>query len=239
MPDEGLVSIDEKFLRQGDLFGLKYSDGYVFFEVTGYEQVQYKPYDGIGSVGADTATDFQRLEHDNNDILYVENRDNKILHGAIGMTPGYIRRYTNYPESQNRLRRFPNLPSPRPSSDYGFVDGSESPYNNPTDAEELWIPPDVHLDFAFHNTADRSHTPLLNLKFRSYNTRVLQPGSSEDRNAIRRVVSPGSPMPVAPVGSPDNQDRFRLQDALGVQPLNQSQVVDVKNGNATDFGGRA
>jgi len=46
--NKGLQQIEEKFLNIGDLFAMKFSDGLVFLEVTGWEQNRFSPYDEIG-----------------------------------------------------------------------------------------------------------------------------------------------------------------------------------------------
>lgn len=208
MNDNGQTVIDEKFLDSGDLFGIKYSNGYVFFRVDMWEELQYKPYN-VGSVAPQSNSGFSRLEDNNgDDILHISKEDEQILHAAIGMAPAHSRRFTNYPESENRLRTFPNLtvPSARSGSDYGFIDGDVSPYENPTDAAELYIPPDVHLDFDFYNPKqDRSIQPRLNIRAREYFVTPIDPERNKDE--VRRIVSPGSPMPVAPAGTPSNQFR--------------------------------
>jgi len=224
MNETNQTPIDEKFLTSGDLFALKYSNGYVFFRVEMWEQLQYKPF-VVGDVPPGQNSGFSRLEDQNgDDILHVDKEDEKVLHAGIGMAPADIARFTNYPESENRLRTFPNLtvPSSRSGSLYGDVDGDLSPYEQPTDAEELFIPPDVHLDFDFLNPSEtETKTVQLNLRAREYSVRTLQPSRNQD--PIRRVMSPGSPIPIAPVGSPDNQARSS-RNLWDVEPVSESQI---------------
>lgn len=210
-------------MDEGSLFGLKFSEGYIFLEVTGWEQVKFEPYDNIGTVSADVATNYQNLnDSSGDDILYVEKGDEKVIHAGIGMEPGFIRRYTNYPEGENRLRAMPNLGTPTAGDNYGFVDGTDSPYDNPTDAEELLIPPGMNLDFSFYNPDSREREPVLNILSRVYNIRPLNPSNREDSQSISRIVSPGSPMPIHPVGSVRNQARYVLGEEWGVQPISRS-----------------
>lgn len=229
MTDYGVEDIKDKFMDEGSLFGLRFRDGYVFLEVTGWEQIKYEPYNQVGTVASQSATGFDRLNDPNgNGILYIEKGEEKVIHTALGMEPAFIRRYTNYPEGENRLRVLPNLGSPTSGDDYGYVDGVDSPYDEPTDAEELMIPPGVHLDFNFYNPDTREREPILNIVMRVYDIRVLDPQNNEDRNQIQRVVSAGSPMPIHPVGSTRNQDRFQLQDEWSVNPISRDKA---KRGN--------
>lgn len=229
--NNGSDSIDDKFLNQGDLFGLKYDNGYVFFEVTGWEGYKFAPFDNIGSVDPQSNSGFQRLESDGDDLLHVNRKDKKVLHVGIGQSPASVRRYTNYPEGENRLRTFPNLSVPRPSSgdNFGYVDGGDTPYDEPTDAEELFIPPGVHLDFDFYNpNQNESVEPILNIKAREYNVRALDPRNDGEANAISRIVSPGSPMPIAPVGSMDSQAELRNRAEFDVDPIPKKEIENIR-----------
>lgn len=218
--------IEEKLLGHNDLFALRFAEGLVFFEVDGYEEVQYKPYTGIGKVSAEGSTGWTVLKHNNDEILNVPENEQKVLHVAIGQNSSVVRRYTNYPEAQNRLRKMPNLNSPSPSrgDDFGYVDGDSSPYSNPTDAEELFIPPGQSLDFNFYNPDDREREVSLSIKGRVYDVNVLDPHMEQNKSAVRRVVKPGSAPPIANVGSPDNQANFKHQNEWGVSPVSLGKV---------------
>lgn len=230
MTDKGLQSIEQKFLNVGDLFALKFSQGMVFLEVQAWEQIKYSPYDNIGEIEGEDSSGWSRIEDNSDDILYVEKKDKKVLHVGMGQSPSHIRRFTNYPEGEVRLRSLPNLKTPRPGKSFGYIDGNDSPFSDPTDAEELMIPPGVHLDFNFYNADTETHKPLLNIKLREYNVRALNPNNEQDKNAIRRIVSPGSPIPIANVGSMDRQDDFDLEDYWGTRPLSESEVNAIRGG---------
>lgn len=223
--NNGVTSIEQKFLDTGDLFGLKFNQGFVFLEVEGWQQVKYAPHTQIGEVSANDNTSFQRLEDpDADDILYVEKEKTKVIHAGIGHSPAQIRRYTNYPDSSNRLRRIPNLSTPTAGDDFGYVDGDDSPYSNPTDAEELFVPPGVHLDFDFYNDDTDPHEVIVKILMRVYNVNPLNPMNSKDRNAVKKVMSPGSPVPIGFVGTPDNQDTYDLATHWGVEPMTREQI---------------
>jgi hypothetical protein len=223
--ENGVTAVEQKFMNEGSLFGLRFRSGYIFFEVTGWEQVKYEPYNNIGDVDPGSNSGFTRLENSSgDDILFVEKGEGKILHTAIGMEPGFMRRYTNFPEGENRLRSVPNLGTPIAGDDYGFVDGEDSPYHEPTDIEELLIPPGSHLDFNFYNPSNRVREPVLSILMRVYDIRVLKPNREDDSNSIKRIVSPGSPMPIYPVGSVRNQARYGLGDNWGVTTMTRQQA---------------
>jgi len=228
--DSGTSFIGDKFLGEGELFGIKFNQGYVFCEVGGWTQTKFDPYTALSTVDADSSTGFQRLEYESDDILYVENDQLKVKHIAIGHSPAIVRRYTNYPEGENRLRRINNLGSPVPGDDYGFIDGEDSPYENPTEAEELWVVPNEHLDFNFYNPDTEEHDVTLKIMMREYNISTLDPQDSTDQNAIRRIIQPGSPMPIVPAGTKDRQVDFQLQKFWGVQPISEQRAQRVARG---------
>jgi hypothetical protein len=212
--------IHEKFLDRNDLVVLEFNNGYTFAQVEGWEQYKYDPYSNIGPINPEDNSGFQRLESGGDDILHVESGEEKLLHVAIGHSPGYLRRYTNYPEGQTRLRTPPNLDVPRSTAghEYGYIDGDDSPYENPTDAQELLIPPGVHLDFDFYNPdQNESVQPILNIMMREYNVGILDPNQNGDK--VRRAMSPGTPIPTYPVGSIDSQVNFAsIQAGWDIEP---------------------
>lgn len=225
--------IGEKFLDRNDILVLEFNDGYVFLQVKGWEQYKFDPFTELPAVTPQDNSGFSRLEDSNgDDILYIEKGNEKVLHAGIGHSPSSLRRYTNYPESENRLRTPPNLDTPRSvsGSDYGYVDGEDSPYESPTDVEELVIPPGVHLDFDFYNPdPDETRQPVLNIKMREYNVKVLNP--NENQNKVERALSPGTPIPTYPVGSIDNQKNIStLAEQWGVEPLDPTNDARVRGG---------
>ncbi len=231
MQNAGVNSITEKFLSNGDLFAMKFNQGMIFLEVEEFEQIKYAPYSGVGKVAPGESASFQRLTDDNgDDILYVEQDETKVKHVGIGMAPSVMRRYTNYPEGETRLRRLNNVGQPVAGDDFGYVDGEDSPYESPSEAEELWIAPNRHLDFVFHNPDTVEHEPVLNILMREYNVNPLRPDSDMDRNAIRNILNPMSPMPVVPAGGPDRQVDYDLHSSWGVKPMSEERARKVKRG---------
>lgn len=231
MSGTGLQPIEEKFLDIGDLFGIRFSDGLVFLEVTGWEQHRYSPHTEIDEVAGQDSSGWTRLEDDDDDILYLGKKEKKVLHAGIGQAPSSFRRYTNYPEGENRLRTIPNLRTARPGRDFGYVDGEDSPYESPTDAEELFITPGTHVDFNFYNADTEPNKPMVNIKMREYNIRALDPSNSSEHNAIRRVVATGSPIPIAPAGSMDRQVDFDLEQYWETRPISFEEARNLGGGN--------
>ncbi len=222
---KGSTPVAQKFLDTGDLFGLRYSEGIVFCEVDSWEQIKFAPFEFQGEVNPQTNTQFEVIEDDSSDeILFSERRSKMVKHVGIGHKPARLRRYTNYPESEIRLRRINNIGAPSPGDNFGYVDGYDTPYNNPTDAEELVIPPGQSLDFAFYNPTTEAQVPTLNILMRQYRINPLDPSNDSDANAISRVVSPGSPMPIYNVGGVNRHANYDLREHWGVRPISRKRA---------------
>jgi len=218
----GLTPIREKFHDSGDLFALLFAQGMLAVEVETWQEPGYEPYTDIAEIAANDRSDFARLEDDGDDILFTEKDSLKVKHAGIGHSPGYLERYTFYPDGQIKLRSLENLGAPSVGDPWGGISGEESPYSEPTDAEELVIPPGQHLTFAFDNPDNEPHTPVLNIVLREYNINPLS--YSEYPDVYHRIVAPGSPMPLYPVGSSDQQARYDLGDKFQVQPVQLKTV---------------
>jgi len=173
---EKMKPISEKFLNPNDLLAIKFDEGWIFTRVLAREPVMYKPFN-LSSVNATSHTDYGRLnDSSGNDVIYIDKATPpRILHGAIGIKPNSIRLYIRYPEGSDIIGKPPNVNPPTPSSgsDYGYLTGEESPYDEPTDYMELVIPPKIHLSFEYYNTDSIAHTPALNLQFMLYEVQLL------------------------------------------------------------------
>lgn len=228
--------IEENFLNRNELFGLEYSEGLVFVSVRDKEDTKFKPFGQLEDISSNSSLSggFQRLNDSNSDdVLFVDKSTDKhtVLHVGIGQKPAMIRRFTRYPEDDAKLRSIPNLTSPSTNNNYAYVDGRDSPYSQPTDAEELVIPPGIHLNFDFRNEDDDdAHEPILNIKMRIYTIEPLDPrGSQQEKNSIRRIVGVGSTIPTFSVGSRGNQTNFNLEEEWGVSPVSIERARELVN----------
>ena len=230
--NDGQTHIDEKFLGRRDLFGLEFADGLVFCEIQDWEFLQFRPYTQVSTVASQDNAGDDVLTFNNDEILFLEKGVEKVLHGSIGVYPQSMRQYTRFPEGQARRGTWDNLTAPSAANgdDYGYVSGEDSPYQNPTDENEFFIPPNVSIDFDFFNTSGRDRQPKLNLRFREYQVNVLNPQDSGDQDAIKRILTPGSPMPIAPVGTMKTKARFNAGDEWGVDPRTRDELDRILNG---------
>jgi hypothetical protein len=235
--------IDEKFLDRRDFFGLKFRDGYVFFEIEDWELIQYKPYTQLSTVTSRSNLGSTRLEDSaGDDILHMSGNKEKIIHGSIGIDPAMMRMYTKYPEDSGTKGTWPNLTSPSSNNgnDYGYVNGQDSPFEQPTQDAELFIPPEVHLSFDFYNTDNNDdRQPVLNLRFREYDVNILNPDNSRDKRVITdRIMTPGSPVPIAPAGAISSKMSFNLEREWGVQAITRKQIDRIRQNIRGNGGSR-
>jgi hypothetical protein len=229
-------SIEEKFLNRNDIFVLQFRKGLVFLEVLTREITKYKPYSNLEDIESGTSLDggYTRLEDpaSSNDILTPDDGDeDKVIHASIGHKPWFIRRYTKFPEGAGNLGKVSNLTFPRPSDgdDYGYVDGKDSPYDEPSAARELMVPYNVNVGFNFYNPDDDDHEPILNVKMATYEVSGLNPNNSDHQNAVRRALSPGSPIPTYVVGTPGNEAEANsdVKRAYGVRPVSREKAKNI------------
>lgn len=238
MVNEASNDIEQRFLDRRDLFGLQFREGFVFFEVMDLELLKYRPYSELNTIQPDSNHGSTRLYDDlageKDEILFSAKGVEKVLHGGIGIYPENLRMYIEYPEGTKKRGNWPNLSvrSARNGDDYGNIAGYESGYDSVTDFSELYIPPGINLAFDFYNPTNEPVDPLLNLKFMEYQVRVLDPSNSNDLDQIARVYAPGSPMPLAPVGTLDSKTRFNMEDSWGVQPMSRGQLKDEVRGGS-------
>lgn len=222
-------SIESSFMDRGDLFGLEFHEGYVFMAVESWSLNQFRPYTDVGEIAPGDSSSTERLEDKSgDDIIYTESGQKKVLHVGIGQRPASLRRYTYYPENSKLLHQIPNLTSSsaRNGDNYGFVDGTDTPYDKPSDAEELVVPPGIHLNFTFFNPNENdSVIPSLNIRMREYNVSFLDPDKNLDQ--IKRIIAPGSPMPIYDVGTLDSKERLDETD-WDIEPLSASDVTELR-----------
>ena len=181
--------MEDKFLENNNLLALEFAEGFVFSRVLNKKDVSVHNYvmPTITAGGSSTAS---RLNTDNKDILYSSKlTPPRILHCGIGIKPYPIRLYTKYPEGASPMGKPLNLNPVTPGADYGYIDESMSPLQHPTDANELFIPPNVHLSFEAYNPDSEAYTPVLNISAREYQLQIFNPYPKTPIPYFRKIIS--------------------------------------------------
>lgn len=229
--------IKDVFLRPNNLLALEFREGWIFTRVVDFYQFQYRPFSGIGTISSDSYTNESRLNHTsgntNYDVLYIERYEiPKVMHVGIGIFPEFIKMYVKYPEGTEAMYKPPTLPSPDipNGSSYGMVTGKESPYDEPTDATELFIPPQTHVGFQFYNPDEDTVEPILNIIGRVYKLEVFRPYAPEKReyyhDIIRKMAKRIIPCAFGICGNPENPLQFdpRFESAWKVKPISLDEA---------------
>jgi len=191
--ERGIVPIVRKLLQNNHIFALEFREGFLFGRVVHRRICQWKPWYLIDATG--TAVDisassaqaelrFRDPRNPQNSIPFLNTSTAAgfpwFFHGAIGIKPQQVYMYLRYPEGQVIPGKFPNIDPTRPTSgdNTGFVNGVNSPYEEPTDWCEIIIQPSMHLGAEYYNKDDaRNHQPCLNLLFALYWVQFFQPAT--------------------------------------------------------------
>jgi len=192
----------DRFMLPDYLFGLYFREGWLFGRTVKRRICRYAPWCLIDSNG--DAIDIAKSSHQAalwfrdprntaNDVLYLDVSMNAgfawFLHGAIGLKPQQVYMYLRHPDGKDIPGKFPNIDPIRPSSgdSVGYTDSLLSPYEEPTDAYELVIPPYQHIAAEYYNNdAERAIQPALKLLFAAYWVKFFDP--VKDRSIIRKIA---------------------------------------------------
>lgn len=191
---KGIIPIEKKFLQGNQSFAIEFREGFLFGRVVRRRICQWKPYWLIDSSGAnvDIAAGSAQAElrfrdprNPVNDILYLDTTTNAglpwLFHGGIGVKPQQIYAYLRYPEGDIIPGKFPNVDPIRPGAGdpISTLNGMVSPYDQPTDFNEIIIQPGVHLGAEYYNVdPSRNHQPVMNLLFCLYWIQWFQPNTN-------------------------------------------------------------
>ncbi len=209
--------IEPQFIKENQLVGLGFPDqGYVFFRINGIEEVIYDNYtESPGAIAANTYEDAARLpisEFSIDNLLRVEYCDH-LYQVFMGWQPGGIRRYLAYPYES--LRGSIDVKRVYTKSPFGYIEGFESPPNQPSPKTELWIPKDIDAGFAWWNPLSTSETVQIDMLIRRLDVSVLR-----DSDTVERILKGSQPCKlksIAGISGTMDYDSRRLLDVGYVQ----------------------
>lgn len=134
---------DNRFMKEGHFGGLKLDDGWFFYQVIGTEYVELKPYillnenGNRSAIAAETAGSDQEEIDDTFDNKLVEPDDderNSLFQILYGVAPSRMQVYLLF--GRDRTVSLQDYDSPGEPAAY--VNGFDSPYNNPSPQSELF-----------------------------------------------------------------------------------------------------
>lgn len=224
MPEaETYDRVDKLILKENFLLGLSFPGaGCVFFRVSAREYVPYV-YDEVGDVDADEWIDSTRLglsAKNITDVLHVEDCD-EIYQVFMGISPGPLKCYTHYPVDS--IRGNLDETNNYTKSDFGFVDGFESSFNNLSPKTEIWIPRGMKVGFAWHNPTDRTVRALLNLMIVRYRVQIIR-----DSDLIHRILTGRKECRIATIGGVD-QISYNTRHVWDIDPVPFDSTLDEIN----------
>ena len=189
--------IEPHFIKENQLVGLGFpAQGYVFFRIEGIEEVEYDNYtESPGAVASDTYEDAARLpidEYSIDNLLRVEYCDH-LYQVFMGWQPGAIRRYLAYP--YETLRGSIDVKRVYTKAPFGYIDGFESPPNQPSPKTEMWIPKDIDVGFAWWNPLPSSETVQIDMLIRRLSVSVLR-----DADLIEKILKGSQPCKLKTLG---------------------------------------
>ncbi len=230
---KGIIPIQKKFMQNNYLFALQWREGFCFGRTIRRRITQYKPWSLIDSNGnvidiaastAQAELRFRDPRNTVNSILYLDKTTSVgfpwFYHGAFGIKPQYISMYLRFPEGDIIPGKFPNIDPISPAAGNRISDLNElvSPYEQPTDYQEVVLPPLTEMGAEYYNQdADRNHNPVLNILFCLYWTQIFKPGTNYD-NLISRIALRSIPATYLTVGfgdHPQDMGPQMMQDWLG------------------------
>lgn len=154
---------EDRFLRAGHFAGLKFDEGWLFIQVVGTEYVEMKPYilqnenEVRGEIAAQTAGVKEEEvidEFDSNVLEPDSDERNTINQILFGVAPSRMQVFTLFGRDRNvALQDYDE-----PEDPAAFVNGFDSPYNNPSPQTEIfYTESQAPLRFQAFNPTD---TPL-------------------------------------------------------------------------------
>ena len=170
---------DEMFLKPGHFLGVAFQEGPVFFRITGREIMSYEPYE-VGTVQAgNTSGWFVPQDSRGNRILEPE-REKYILHSFVGVAPEEAEVYLNFPPREARYNLIGTRPVPGKTK---WIDGVNSPFEDPNERSELVSFVDLYPEFNVANPSSRDIYAMLDFEVAKYDFRIIT-----DRNLLEKLI---------------------------------------------------
>ena len=89
---------------------------------------------------------------------------NMLLYAEFGISPPDLQMFNEYP-ARNKLRTFASNVWSENVTQFGYIDGNMSGYNNPSDVSGLLIVPSTDITFDFYNPTQHVQTWQLRIGF--------------------------------------------------------------------------
>ena len=140
-----------EFMKPNYYLGVAFKEGPLFFLLNAREVVHYEPYEvGVVSAGGTTGLFSPKLS--NGDNVLEPPRTGVLYQAFVGVNPEEAEVYLNYPGMVGRYSLDGLRPVPGPIK---WIDGSTSPFDDPSDEAELITFRDLYPEFNIANESGR------------------------------------------------------------------------------------
>lgn len=234
MAVEYLKRIEKKIIQENFLLGLGFSDGYVFFRAVRREifPLLYDLFDEISDFAGAGEVDMSALQYISpkelkSDTLAATNilevKDETHIYQLFwGISPAATRVFPAYPRETeiNQLDVGLHLPT---YTIFGFLDGFESPIDEPSPRSMLFIPRGPKIAFAFYNPTNNKIKPLMRFVINRLKVEVIK-----DADLITKILEDRRKATLATIGGIDgwSPGAAKYKDWWEVQPIPLSATKD-------------
>jgi len=212
--------IEEHLLKENYYVGLGFPKGYIFFRILGVERFVFK-WDYVTEVGsalsADELKEDVRLSYDAQDIkdILLNQKKDELYQVFIGVDPSYLKIYLKVPTRtpQRELIEYVRWDK-APFGEY--VDGFESPLEDPSPDTELWIPKsesEGFYRFDFYNPMTFEISPFLKIYISRYKVKIVR-----DPDLIEGFISGRIPCRLVTMAGLRYYD-YRYRDYYDIDPI--------------------
>lgn len=180
--------IGQRWAEEDELLGVRFGQGWLFSRVIARGRRTFKHYSGVGNIDVSAARNAAEasltvtISGQAVSILKLNTEKPFLYHGSIGIFPAHIQAIVRQPAAKTALGKFQNVGtevnfSGSASTRYYSFDGEMSPYERPTEAAELIIPPNMEVGFEWYDPGQYDAEPTLKLMFMMYELQILRPNS--------------------------------------------------------------
>lgn len=192
---------DNRFMREGHFGGLKFDGGWFFYQVIGTEYTELKPYilknenGNRDVIAAETAGSDQEEIQDtfNNQLIEPDNDErNSIFQILYGVAPSRMQVFLLFGRNRNvSLQDYD-----QPGDPAAYVNGFDSPYNNPSPHSEVFYVNDMSpIRVQAYNPMDESFEARV-----SFHVNKLRYVAVTDKGLMKAMLQGQQPANLAPAG---------------------------------------
>lgn len=217
-------SYENYLLERWQNFAMTFGHGWVFGKVADYVDsgTIYDRYDTLNaksasaSIAGSTASNWNSWETSSDYDLFYERNLGVVLQAFIGIKPVRLRLWKSMPDVVRRGNLDKIKVSSLTADTVGWIDGRDSPFENPGKKSELMIPPMMNVQFGVFNPENYAVNPVFNVKIRRMKVKWYDPDNNTDRKTIDSIVDGKTPCHFWSPGLTPSQYTFGY---INIQPI--------------------